>query len=392
MALKIKIGNAVRGKEEFFERKEILKSLKDKVYSNSHILISAPRRVGKTSLMFYLKDNPYEHYTVIYVITQSVYNENDFFKILYEETAKEVYSKGKQKFKNAYKWLSDQMVKLNIKVAGNEFNLEKGNKNIVFLEEFKTLINQVKADTKLVIMVDEFAQTIENIKKQEGAKDAMRFLQVNRELRQLAVLDKNIIFVYAGSIGLENVVSGLDCINLINDLDNLSVEPLSMKQGKLFINELIENQYFNMSDSVIEYTLKKIKWLIPFYIQLVINEVIQLCSIDEIEEVTNKVINEAMEKILKYRNYFEHWHSRLKDAFTSEDKYNFALDILNKISIDNKINRNEIVDLALKYSFEKSYMDTINSLEYDGYISFYRNNYIFNSPILRMWWCRNVSR
>ena len=77
--MKIITGQAARG-ENFFKRNVLINKLWRKIDSDSSIIISAPRRVGKTSLMRYIEDNPRDKYYVVYVITESVYNENKYYK------------------------------------------------------------------------------------------------------------------------------------------------------------------------------------------------------------------------------------------------------------------------------------------------------------------------
>ena len=79
MTVQTKIGQVVRG-NDFFPRPSIIESLQNQIDKNSHILISAPRRIGKTSIMHYLQDNAKSNYLIKYLLTQSVYNENEYYK------------------------------------------------------------------------------------------------------------------------------------------------------------------------------------------------------------------------------------------------------------------------------------------------------------------------
>ncbi len=73
--MRIVAGNAVRG-EDFFDRESVIKKAWDLIESGNHLLIAAPRRVGKTSVMFYLLDHPTSGYTCTYLISESVNNNN----------------------------------------------------------------------------------------------------------------------------------------------------------------------------------------------------------------------------------------------------------------------------------------------------------------------------
>ena len=98
-------------------------------------------------------------------------------------------------------------------------------------------------------------------------------------------------------------------------------------------------------------------------------------------------------KIIKdrytYSDYFENWKSRLKEVFDKEH-FDISIDILNIISKDGAIKENEIKELVSNDDID---LDTIlNVLEYDGYINKQRDEFRFNSPILKQWWYENVSK
>ena len=76
-------------------------------------------------------------------------------------------------------------------------------------------------------MIDEFAQTIENIIKYDDPKNAVALLKAHRELRQDIKFSEKVTFIYAGSIGLESVVAKIDAIKHINDLNPIKIPPLS---------------------------------------------------------------------------------------------------------------------------------------------------------------------
>jgi hypothetical protein len=82
MAVNTTIGHPARG-DEYFDRPQLTGKLWEKIQSGSSILLAAPRRVGKSSVLFYLMDNPKDNYRPTYIDTESVNNENEFFKRLF---------------------------------------------------------------------------------------------------------------------------------------------------------------------------------------------------------------------------------------------------------------------------------------------------------------------
>jgi len=198
--------------------------------------------------------------------------------------------------------------------------------------------------------------------------------------------------MYTGSIGLENLVSKLNAIDTINDLARLKITPLKKEEAKSFIHLLSENVDFELSETIIDYILKKIEWFIPFNIQLIMFEIKAIYRDHHLNKITHGTIDQAIEEMLEQRQHFEHWHTRLRSSLKGNE-YTFIKELLNIASEKERISSNEIFNLAVKYQLEKSYKDLTGPLVYDGYINNHDKvkTYRYNSPIVRMWWRQNVA-
>ena len=73
--MNIVIGNAARG-EDFFDRQQLLANLWDALESDS-VLLAAPRRVGKTSVMLRLVDDPRPGFRVVFLDGQDYQTPED---------------------------------------------------------------------------------------------------------------------------------------------------------------------------------------------------------------------------------------------------------------------------------------------------------------------------
>ena len=65
------VGKPVSG-ENFFPRNAIIERIYRKLEGGDNLFMSAPRRVGKTSIMYWLKDNPRKNYAFIYLNTEAI--------------------------------------------------------------------------------------------------------------------------------------------------------------------------------------------------------------------------------------------------------------------------------------------------------------------------------
>jgi len=387
-------GQAVNG-EDFFERPEVIRKIMRELGKDSNILISSPRRVGKTSVLFHLADVNEEKYLFLYVITQSVSSENEFYRRLYRVivdsgAAISSYTRFSLKTKD---YLRNAVSKIkNIKIKGVSAEIDTSEESD-YCDLFCNLINAIPLDgRKLAIMIDEFTQTVENIMKKHGETAAIHFLQSMRERRLDEAMKERLLFIYTGSIGLENIAGRLLSSDLINDLPPVKVGPLKEPQAKRLINELCRNMDFRIDDTVVDYMLGKIEWFIPFYIQLFIQEIDNIFIDEGGGKVTKAIVEKAFNRMLDHRNHFEHWQKRLRKTFKKDD-YRLAEDILNHVAVRGSITSNEMANIAVKRKKEDEYKDIVRVLVHDGYInnSDEASAYRFNSPILKTWWNKNVA-
>ncbi|MBL1243246.1 MAG: ATP-binding protein [Sulfurimonas sp.] len=383
------VGQVVRG-DDFWDRTTELETIWDAIDSGSHILLVAPRRVGKTSIMHKIKDEPKEGYIVIYIDTESADNENEFWHKIFNAMQEEEFV---NRLKSKSKKLCERVKNIRIKkVSASGVKFGDG-QTLDYLAAFETLVKDLEIDKKLIIMVDEFAQTIENIIKYEDIKNANSLLKAHRALRQNQKVSEKVTFIYAGSIGLESVVSKINSIKIINDLNSIKVLPLSNSEAFKFVSQLCLSTKIELREEVIYHLLNKVEWLIPFYLQLLIQE-LKILSRENTESLSDaSSIDIAIDKALEHRSYFESWHTKLKESFSKEE-YLFAKEVLNIISENYTMESSAIINIAAKHSLdEDEAKDMIRTLVYDGYINNNENPkvYRYNSPILRQWWNKNVA-
>ncbi|MEA1879386.1 MAG: ATP-binding protein [Campylobacterota bacterium] len=380
------VGPVARG-DNFWDRPFILEDMWTNIESGTHTLLVAPRRVGKTSLMFRLLDEPKEDYIVLYLISESAQSANAFWEMLFEAFTEDTFiSTLKLKATKIY----EKLKTIRINEAGIKGIKFGESVSVDYAKAFKEILKSFDSDKKLVIMMDEFSQTIENIITHESVQSAEKLLAEHRTLRQDPSIMGKVTFIYAGSIGLEGVVSGINALHSINDLASVKVRPLEANEAKLFVAHLCEESSITIGEDEINYILKEIEWYMPFYIQLIVKEVQRLYRRNPI--VSMEVIDEAIKNALENRQHFEHWENRLH--VLSPDEKSFAKEVLNNTSDHKTLESKEILNIGNKYNLdEKVVKEVLRSLVYDGYINNEINPkiYRFNSPILRIWWYKNVA-
>lgn len=370
------VGQVVRG-NKFFDKTKNISNLWKKLKNGSNILLIAPRRIGKTSLLLRIKDYPESGYSVLYLDTESVDKSNEFFRKIYNLLLNECDDSIQKKFIEIAKGFGRR-----IEEIGNTVKLN--DKELDYYEELLNLIKKTDFENaKIVIIIDEFAETLQNIIK-DDEKIALSFLEKNRELRQNPDINEKIQFIYAGSIGLENVADSINSSKFINDLNTHILKPLNHAEAKNFIHFVLDGEEL-LSIENIDYILQKLAEYIPFFIQIIIEEISESDF-----SGTNDEIDAAFEAVIKKRSYFDYWHTRLRSY--QQNEYQFAKSVLN-IASEELLTSAVIYDKAVEFGVENKYKAIVNALIYDGYLNNDENSlqYKFNSPLLKMWWCKNVA-
>ena len=385
------VGTPAR-RDDFFQRESEVKRIISRIIDGNNINIVAPRRVGKTSILYHLLDNRIENYIYVYVDTEAIDNEQDFYKKIFKAIIKTDQLENANSLPLMLRAGNKILKKIkSIKIIGNsiEFqdNAEMGN----YKEELETLLTgmEISSGTRLILMIDEFPQTIQNIAvaNKDNRKAAIQFLQSNRELRLNPHINGKVVFIYTGSIGLNHTVAMIEGSAFINDLNSVEINPLSHGDAKSLLTGLLKNKKLKVTDAGCDYLLNKISWLIPFYIQLAVQEIINVSG-DE-KAVSEEMINTAFTNIISRRhdNHFNDYYSRLKKHF-KDGRFDYANTLLCLAAEHGSFDANTALDLSVKYKVSEHYRSILEILIYDGYINNVGNKsiYQFNSPILKMWW------
>lgn len=383
--MKNSLGSPARG-DAFYPRDREIKKLYRVLNSGTSIYLSAPRRVGKTSILKHIEEFPEKGYYFVYVITESVDSQNEFFKVIFEallhSQAINVLAKASTHLRDGVANILDRLKKVyNVELR------ERGETD--YYELLIELFGNVKKELgHLVIQIDEFPQTIQNILNKEGKDEAERFIQKNRSLRHHQDVAEKIQFIYTGSLSLHPIVEQITQLTAVNDLRTVELQALNVEEAKDFLTRLLSAENIILQAHVLEYVITKMKWLIPFHLQLIAQELIEVSEADEVV-IEMVEVDKAFEQIVHVRNrpQFEPYFARLNSVFKGAE-YSMVMDVLKDVATNDFINENEMINYAVKHDIV-DLQRIKNLLEGDGYLYYSHEDqvYRYTSPILQLW-CR----
>ncbi|MBP6611747.1 MAG: AAA-like domain-containing protein, partial [Paludibacter sp.] len=198
------IGSVARG-NNYYERPQIVNDIWNDLEKGNYILIAAPRRVGKTSVMTHMIENPKEGYKLVFENVQGNKSETEFYKALYR-----LILSCLTKSNQAKRWVVDYLKTKSITEASIDGNIKISNRELDYLNEINEVIPLIEKDGEtIVLFIDELPEVLFNLHKKGKAEEAMSILKNLRRWRQDIQFQK-LRLVLAGSIGIHYVVNAIE--------------------------------------------------------------------------------------------------------------------------------------------------------------------------------------
>lgn len=380
---KIIVGPTATG-DYYFNRPQIVSKIWKEVLKGSHVLLAAPRRVGKSSVMEYMVENCPKDVKCIFRNIQAIKTEQEFYKKIYE-----LMLVCLSKFGKTTTWISDFLGGINITeitLDGVKFGDKK---EINYLEEINKLLSRLPSNNfKIVLFIDELPEVLNNMYKAKKTEEASAILDNLRQWRQTPEFKKHFSLVLAGSVGIHHVVKKIDGrISDLNDLYKVPFEPLSPEESRRYITWVTLEATIQYDEDLREYLLDKIVYQLPYFINLMLDEINTKAQKIQKINISTDDIDSAYEAVTKESDHFVEWKNRLVQYFP-KDESEFMNDVLTQIAHKHKITKRKLYDFARKHEKMSDYIELMDGLERDGYITEQTESYSFVSPMLKAFWKR----
>jgi len=375
------IGPPAEG-DKYLRRPEINKLFWHAIANGEHILFTAPRRVGKSSVMKDLVQRAPDGVIAIYQNVESDKRSDEFYKRIWTLILNHLNRVDAWKTRLST-WVSSRRIG-EISIEGT---VKIENSELSFKQELLELVEEIgKGSDKVVLLLDEFPDVVNNVRKFEGDDSAIELLHVMRAIRHEAKF-KNFSIVLAGSIGLEHVISSVDRIKLINDLRRLPIEALLESEVDELLNLILETATIQLDAGARGHLKRKVGYWLPFFFQLMIVKCNDIAYGLEQAVVGQQIIDQAFEAVLSENEHFSDWESRLRIYMSLED-YGYCIGLLTRCAHGN-------INLLQAFDFSKASIPTTgykalidDVLIKDGYLVLQENRLRFQSTFLEEWWRR----
>ena len=382
MCISNKIGPPVEG-EDFFGREKEIRKANKLLDSNHSLLLSAPRRIGKSSLAKRLiGEKQQQGWKCVYIDLEETTTEEGFLRLVIESFKKNgIWKQLTEGMSKGVATLLDRIEKVTI---GGVVDFDIG-KREEQEDLYKNLKELIKHDEDTFIVVDELTLFLGILNKSENGAEKVAFiLNWLRSLRQVS--KTNVRWLFCGSVGLRNFTSAMNLGYTINDLMEFGLGELSREEAEGLLSGLCKSEDMEMGEELINYTLDKLHWNIPYFIQVIFSKLAEEYE----DEVRKESIDIAYNKLCS-ENYLSTWSERLSEYREFEVP---ARQILKSLSTQPAGMERDAMLNILMTGQDASKVEEIDyllskvleMLENDGYILKMDSIRAFRSPLLRDYW------
>lgn len=391
------VGNWVMG-EEFWGREHELTELRELLDGGAHVLLVAPRRVGKTSLMHELGRRLESTHRCLFVDLEGAQSPADAIAELGLATRshRSLWKRTQEVFRGLLdnvESIGAYEVSIKLREGTSAGWQTKGQRLldslsqhdepiIVFMDELPILINRM-------LKGDDYQITPE---RRREADMFLSFLRAETSKRKGQVR-----FVAAGSIGLEPVLRQAGLSATINTFTAYELHPWDRATALGFLRAISEAKKLVLGPDVPERMIDRLGSAVPHHVQLFFDLVLQDARRRRTGEVTTVDVERVFaERMLSTRGHAElsHLEERLRMVLGPR-RLPVALDLLTEAAVADKLTAERAMELATEAVGSGDaegerpgdlLRELLGIFEHDGYLERKDDGYVFVSNLVRDWW------
>jgi hypothetical protein len=373
----------------------------DEIWSHlkkDNVLLTAPRRFGKTGAMYRLLDDPRDNFIPLYIDVEYISSAAGFIVEIiasfikqrhFLNIAKTAWT-GTKKFGRFIRNIPKSLNIGGIKVEIREKTDVQENW-LAYGEQIKSLL--AKDNRPLLIIIDEFHHMINNIlnKDYEEAKQLLHWFRAARTAPGTKTR-----FLVGGSINLASTLEYRGLIDAINDFAVIKLQPFSRETAEAYIKAVFQSKGIELKKEVSQTILEVVGRPIPYLLVALLNAVLSRIKISK-NEVTPGFVRKVFDDELlggSTSAAFQHYRSRIDKYYQIKLEAAAAKEILGILCrAEQPVKKDTLYQVYLKTGnlapaaqSRDDFMRLMNKLEYDFYLASKDETFTFYSRVLKIWW------
>lgn len=386
---------------DFFDRPLDLARLQRELANGANILLTAPRRVGKTSLVLRLCQLQRQAGTcAVFMNVEGCHDELAFAEKLVDGLSEAgLHPEALGRVSLAFRKARQAFTGMKVGAAGvdMEMGAAEDPDHSTLGRALESIFRKIESEGKPVLLaIDEIPELLLAVGRDErGPERVTRLLHWLRALRQ--TYRKSVRWVFLGSIGLDSFVEDRNLRKAINDLTPLNLEALDPKEADTFLRDLGETNGLPLSQAQRALILERVGWPLPHHLQIVFHALVDSGT----TAADTSAVDAAFAHLLLPNSIsqFDTWRQRLDEQFDQSDAL-AAKDILRHLCqhtggrerghvLNALMSTRQGTDPAL---VEDQLARLLLMLQRDGYLLDSAGRYAFRSFLLREYWYRREVR
>ena len=390
--------------DRFFDRDGELGVLRARVQNGTHTLLTAQRRMGKTSLVRELLRRlaAEGRFETVFVDLEDVRTAADAVVEIGVESrhVRGAWDRIKSGFANVLRGIDDridtlEVAEVRVKLrAGIDPGSWRPKGDAVFAALAKNERPVVLALDELPILVNRMLKDHDYRITPAGKQDVDEFLSWLRKIGQDH--RDRICLILSGSIGLEPILHQAGLSAHANIFSPLDLKPWSEKTALDCLAALAETCHLDLPLAAGKEMCRRLRCLVPHHVQRFfdsLDEDLRLkgrrqASLEDVERVyTDEMLS------VRGQADLDHYESRLK-LVLGPDGYRAALALLTEAAVNGGALQRAVVALYREHfqgwavaAHPVPIDDVLRVLEHDGYLeSWGDGDYRFVSGLLEDWW------
>ena len=360
------------------------------IVQQQSMVITAERRIGKTTVMKKMAAEPHQGWLPVYQDLESCHSAAEFSMAVYKQV--DHFLSGKRRLARRSKEFLGSLG--GIELGGTIKLPEKAATpwKEVLTKAIEDLMHENDDGTKLLFLWDELPFMLMNIRDGEGEQTAMQVLDHLRWLRQT---HSGLRMVITGSVGLHHVLTSLKeksyANSPVNDMATVDVPPLAPNDAASLAISLIDGESLPSPDKpAAAAAIAREADCFAFYI----HHIVRGLKIMEWDASPENVAKVVASHLIDANDPWELLHYRERIATYYQHHQKEVSLILDELAAQNE--QASVAELlamlkgASQFDDRDRLLRLLNLMERDHYLK--RDEagaYRFRFPLIRRWWKLN---
>ncbi len=388
--------------DRFFDREAEIEALRERVQDGTHTLLTAQRRMGKTSLVRELlrRLDDEEEFATIFVDLEDANGAADAVAeiAIQARPIQSAWSRVVASFANRLRDVLDRLHEIGISELRVKLRagIDAGNWRQSGDQVFEAL---AASEKPVVLAIDELPILVNRLLKgqdyritperREAADQFLSWLRRNGQDHR-----GKVCLIISGSVGLEPVLREAGLSAHANIFSALDLRPWSQEVSVRCLAALARTYGIDFSEDVPNEMCRRLRCCVPHHVQQFFDQLHEHLRRNGRTTATIADVDRVyQDDLLSVRGQvdLDHYEVRLKMVLGTES-YKAALLLLTEAAVNNGLLTHQTVQLyreATPSSPAKdgvSIDDVLYALEHDGYLERQAGGYRFVSGLVEDWW------